>query len=396
MGGHPSGTAAHHPRGTQPPAGHESQRNSARTPTPTARGQRTPAARPDCGQPGEDGRLTSGAPRNGARHHLRGAPCAHNVGPVLGPPHCPSRGHTGNRSSQPDPRDGRLGEEKRLTPDAPHNGGKPPPPGWPPTTLAARCPLLMGSGPRLPPAPGTGSTARGGQAPLATAAIPPQKRPGGARKPVQGPHTHTTHAEGTRATGPGCPRGEGKRLTPDAPRNDATSRWGDPPPPFPRCTAPCRGHVPKGRRRDPTPTHPRPTHMGNGPRLPDPTSGRPGEAERLMPPRARERPAEPREALARGGIRCGANVRLPHPHPTKPTARATKRAATAPGQPQEVRTPSPALRHSNAMVEPTAPRKTRPRSATLDAAHEVIRALGLRGGGGTPRQRTRTRTATWR
>ena len=36
------------------------------------------------------------------------------------------------------------------------------------------------------------------------------------------------------------------------------------------------------------------------------------------------------------------------------------------------------------MAEPAAPRKTRPRSPTLDAAHEVIRALGLRGGEGDP------------
>ena len=34
------------------------------------------------------------------------------------------------------------------------------------------------------------------------------------------------------------------------------------------------------------------------------------------------------------------------------------------------------------MAEPAAPRKTRPRSPTLDAAHNVIRALGLRGGEG--------------
>ena len=38
------------------------------------------------------------------------------------------------------------------------------------------------------------------------------------------------------------------------------------------------------------------------------------------------------------------------------------------------------------MAEPAAPRKTRPRSPTLDAAHEVIRALGLRGGEGDPPQ----------
>ena len=47
--------------------------------------------------------------------------------------------------------------------------------------------------------------------------------------------------------------------------------------------------------------------------------------------------------------------------------------------------PSPALRHSDTtMAEATAPRKTRPRSPTLDAAHEVIWALGLRSSGGTP------------
>ena len=38
------------------------------------------------------------------------------------------------------------------------------------------------------------------------------------------------------------------------------------------------------------------------------------------------------------------------------------------------------------MVEPAAPRKTRLRSPTLDAAHEVVRALGLRDGEGDPPQ----------
>ena len=38
------------------------------------------------------------------------------------------------------------------------------------------------------------------------------------------------------------------------------------------------------------------------------------------------------------------------------------------------------------MAEPAAPRKTHPRSSTLDAAHEVIRALGLRGGEGDLQQ----------
>ena len=56
-------------------------------------------------------------------------------------------------------------------------------------------------------------------------------------------------------------------------------------------------------------------------------------------------------------------------------------------QPWEIRTPPPALRHSDTtMAQPAAPRKTRPRSPTLDAAHEVIRALELRGGGRDPPQ----------
>ena len=52
-------------------------------------------------------------------------------------------------------------------------------------------------------------------------------------------------------------------------------------------------------------------------------------------------------------------------------------------QPREICTPPPALRHSDTtMAEPAAPRTTRPRSPTLDAAHEVIRALELRDGAG--------------
>ena len=56
-------------------------------------------------------------------------------------------------------------------------------------------------------------------------------------------------------------------------------------------------------------------------------------------------------------------------------------------QPRDVRTPPPALRHRDTtMAEPAAPRKTRPPSPMLDAAHEGIRALGLRDGEGDPPQ----------
>ena len=66
----------------------------------------------------------------------------------------------------------------------------------------------------------------------------------------------------------------------------------------------------------------------------------------------------------------------------------TEQRTSAPThQPRDIRTPPPALRHSDtAMAEPAAPRKTRPRSPTLDVAHEVITALGLRDGEGDPPQ----------
>ena len=69
-----------------------------------------------------------------------------------------------------------------------------------------------------------------------------------------------------------------------------------------------------------------------------------------------------------------------HPHTEQRTSAPTH-------QPRDIRTPPPALRHSDtAMAEPAAPRKTRPRSPTLDEAHEVSRALGLRDGEGDPPQ----------
>ena len=75
------------------------------TPAPTARGWRTPTARPVGVQSGEGQRLTSDAPHNGGRHPLRGrpsgTPTASNAGPqgrtlwaLAGFP-CPHRPHPG-------------------------------------------------------------------------------------------------------------------------------------------------------------------------------------------------------------------------------------------------------------------------------------------------------------
>ena len=116
------------------------------TPAPTARGWRTPTARPVGGQSGEGERLTSDAPHNGGGHPPRGCPSAtpksehrrlaraHAVGPLLGP-HARTDRTRDTRVAEPRlpaPEDGRPGEGQRLTPDAPHNGGRPAPPGTAP------------------------------------------------------------------------------------------------------------------------------------------------------------------------------------------------------------------------------------------------------------------------
>ena len=117
-----------------------------RTPAATARGWRTPTARREGGQSGEGERLTSDALHNGERRPPRVTPFrhphsgqrqparAHVVGPVLGPHACTdcTQDTRVAEPRPPAPEDGRPGEGQRLTPDAPHNGGRPTPPGTAP------------------------------------------------------------------------------------------------------------------------------------------------------------------------------------------------------------------------------------------------------------------------
>ena len=76
----PPGTAPHQLRGTQPPQGMQARGTvlgpHTHTPVPTARGWRTPTARPVGGQSGEGERLTTDAPHNGGRHPTWGRPSA--------------------------------------------------------------------------------------------------------------------------------------------------------------------------------------------------------------------------------------------------------------------------------------------------------------------------------
>ena len=287
----PPGTAPHHPRGTQPPQGMQAKRTvlgpHTHTPAPTACGWRTPTTRPVGGQSGEGQRLSSDAPHNGGGHPPPGTPFrhphseqrrlarAHAVGPVLGP-HARTDRTRDTRVAEPwlpAAEDGRPGEGQRLTPDAPHNGGRPPPPRQAAPTGHAGQEDSVG-----PPHPHT----RAHSTWVADPNSPPSGRAVGEgtapdlRRPSQwwkssppgtpfrhshseqrqharaqavglvlGPHARTDHIRDTRVAEPWLPapedgrQGEGQRLTPDAPHNGGRpSPPGDGPPQPPRHAAP--------------------------------------------------------------------------------------------------------------------------------------------------------------
>ena len=225
---------------------------------------------PEDGRPGEGQRLTPGAPHNAGRHPPPGTPFrhphseqrrparAHAVGPVLGP-HARIDRTWDTWVAEPwlpAPEDGQPGEGQRLTPGAPHNGGRhppgdalpPPPERATPARKGARC--GAGAGSTRPHRPHPGHTARsrgravgGGTAPDTRRpsqrwkAPPPgtpfrhphseQRRPALAHAvgPVLGPHARIDRTRDTRVAEPWLPapedgrRGEGQRLTPGAPHN---------------------------------------------------------------------------------------------------------------------------------------------------------------------------------
>ena len=326
----PPWTAPHHPRGTQPPQGMQAKGTvlgpHTHTPAPTARGWRTPTARPVGGQPGEGQRLTSDAPHNGGRHPPPKTPFrhphseqrrparSHALGPVLGP-HARTDRTRDTRVAEPwlpAPEDGRPGEGQRLTPDAPHNGGRPTPPG---------------TAPRQP---------RGTQPPQGTQA----------KGTVLGPHTHTPAptARGWRTpTAPpvGGQSREGQRLTPDAPHNGG--RYPPLGTPFrhphrDQCR-PARAHgvglvLGPHARRDRT----RDTRVAE-PRPPAPEGGRLEEGQRLTPdaphnggrpPAPGTAPHHPYGTQPPQGMQAKGTVLGPHHHRLAPTARGWRTPTARP------------------------------------------------------------------
>ena len=135
---------------------------------------------------------TPGTPFRHPQSEQRRPARAHAVEPVLGP-HARTDRTRDTQDAEPwlpAPEDGRPGEGQRLTPGAPRNGGRPPPPG---------------TAPHHP---------RGMQ--------PPQGMQAEGR--VLGSHTHTPAptARGWRTRTPrpvGEQSGEGRRLVSDAPHN---------------------------------------------------------------------------------------------------------------------------------------------------------------------------------
>ena len=292
------------------------------TPAPTARGRRTPTARPVGGQSGEGQRLTSDAPHNGGRHPPRGRPFRHPhseqrrpaVGPVLGP-HARTDRTRDTRVAEPwlpAPEDGQPGGGQRLTPGAPHNGGRPPPPG------------------KAPHHP------RGMQPPQGVQAA----------GTVLGSHTHTPAAHSTWGADPNSPPSGRAVRGGAAPGLRRPPQWWKAPPPRGRPSATPQRATParKGARcgagaGSPRPHRPHPGHTGHGTLAARcrgraagggtaPDTRRPSQRWQANPPATA--PHHPRGMQPPQGMQAKGTVLGPHTHTPAPTARGWRTPTARP------------------------------------------------------------------
>ena len=276
--------------------------------------------------------------------------------------------------------DERPGEGQRLTPDAPHNGGRPPPGTAPHHPHGTQLPQgMQAKGTVLGPHTHTSApTARGWQTPTARRVggqsgeggrltsdaphnggrhLPPgtpfrhphseQRRPARvhAVEPVLGPHARTDRTRNTRVAVPRLPApedgrsGEGQRLTPDAPHNGCRPAFpGDGPTPPPRHAAPT-GRA--GQGDSVRPPHPharaRSTWVGDPSSPPSRRAVGGGGAPDLRRPSQRwkapslgmpfRHPHSEQRRPAKGA-RCGTGAGSPRPHRPHPehTGRGTPAA----------------------------------------------------------------------
>ena len=259
-GGRPSppGTAPRHPRGMQPPQGMQAKQtvlgSHTHTPAPTARGWRTPTARPSGRAVGGGTRLASDAPHNDGRQPpgdalppppqratpaRRGARCGAGAGSP--PPHRPHPGHTGRGTLAARSKGRAAGGGAAPDTRRPSQRWQAPPPGTP------------------------------FRHPHSEQRRPPRAHAVG---PVLRPHARTDRTRDTRVEEPWPPApkdgrpGEGQRLTPGAPHNGGRPPPRGRPPTTPAARIPHRAWRPEGQCWAPTPTHPRPQHVGGGPQQP--------------------------------------------------------------------------------------------------------------------------------
>ena len=269
----------------------------------------------------------------------------------------------------PAPDNGRAGEGQRLTPDAPHNGGRPPPPGTAPhdpcgarppqgmqangtvSGLHTHTPAPTARGWRTPTAhPVSGQSGEGerlsSDAPHNGGWHPPrgtpfrhphseQRRPARAHAVglVLGPHARTVRTGDTRVAEPRLPasegrqRGEGQRLTPDAPHNGGRPTPPGTAPHHPHGTQPPQGMQAKGTVVGPHTHTPAPTARGWRTPTARPVGRQSGEGERLTsdaphsggrhPPRGRPSATPTASNAGPQGRTLWGRCWVPTPAPTK-------------------------------------------------------------------------------
>ena len=234
------GAGAGSPRPHRPHPGHTDRG----TPAARSRGRAAGGGTaPDTGRPSQQWQVTppGDGPPPAPRH---AAPTGHaGQGDSVGPPHPRTRAHSTGMADPDSPPSGRaVGGGTAPDLRRPSQWWKAPPPGTP-----FRHPH---SEPRRP--------ARAHAVGL-----------------VLGRHARTDQTQNTRVAEPWLPApedgrpGEGQRLTPDAPHNGGRpSPPGDSPPTTPAARSPHRACRPRGQCWAPTPTHPRPQHVGGGPQQP--------------------------------------------------------------------------------------------------------------------------------
>ena len=149
------------------------------------------------------------------------------------------------------------------------------------------------------------------------------------------------------------------------------------PPTIPAACSPHRACRPRGQCWAPTPTHPRPQHVGGGPRQPAQWAGSRGRDSAWpqtpltmvegSPPGDALPPPPQRATPAHKGARCGAGAGSPRPHRPQPghTGRVTLAArsrgrAAGEGTAPDTRRPSQRWQATPQGTAPHQPRGTQP------------------------------------